>query len=293
MATQYLYSLTSSWSAGVDKAIQLIAQNAGVASVFSSLIDLQTDDRGQVFTVYKDGTIILGNKNTNLVSPNKDGAMLYNLVQGSTNKISGSYNFAFGSGNRTVNNNSFNFIGGFQNTSTGSNFNWISGRANIISRSFYAGVFGDTCTLRNAYASFTTGKDNLNNASGSHVEGILNKTYGLYSHAEGYATGTYGDYSHSEGGFTVASGSYQTVVGKYNTTGNTTSFFVVGTGTGGGSRVDGLSVKPNEVAVTGSLKLTNNITGSVSMRTNSSVGATAGYIKIRIGDTDYKIQLYN
>lgn len=291
MATQYLYSLTSSWTSGVDKSIQLIANNASAASVLSSLIDLQTDQRGQVFTVYKDGTIILGNKNTNFVSPNKDGSMLYNLIQGSTNYISGSYNFAFGSGNRTINNHSFNFIGGFQNISTGSTFNWISGRANIISRSFYAGVFGDTCTLRNAYASFTTGRDNLNNASGSHVEGRLNSTYGLYSHAEGYSTTAYGDYSHSDGGFTIASGSYQTVVGQYNNKGNTTSYFVVGTGTGAGNRVDGLSVAPNVVAITGSIKVKGAFI-SASTNVIATAGAITTYIPVVVNGTKYKMPLY-
>jgi hypothetical protein len=41
-----------------------------------------------------------------------------------------------------------------------------------------------------------------------------------------------GQFSHAGGLGTIAAGNYQTVFGRYNTTGNTTSLFVVGAGSG-------------------------------------------------------------
>ena len=108
----------------------------------------------------------------------------------------------------------------------------------------------------------------------AHAEGYQSHAGGDYSHAEGYRTATSGSYCHAEGRETVAQGEashasgYQTVAngdysfaagvgtlafglglagpqfacGKYNTTSNTTSLFVVGNGTNTSTRSDLLNV---------------------------------------------------
>ena len=104
----------------------------------------------------------------------------------------------------------------------------------------------------------------------AHTEGYQSHAGGDYSHAEGYQTAASGAYSHAEGRETVArsfgshASGYQTVAsgeysfaagigtnaygsgltvpqfacGKYNTTANTTSLFVVGNGTNTSTRSD-------------------------------------------------------
>jgi hypothetical protein len=108
----------------------------------------------------------------------------------------------------------------------------------------------------------------------AHAEGYQSHVGGDYSHAEGYRTAASGAYSHAEGRETVAiswgshASGYQTVAngeysfaagvgtnaygsgltvpqfacGKYNTTSNTTSLFVVGNGTNTSTRSDLLNV---------------------------------------------------
>ena len=112
----------------------------------------------------------------------------------------------------------------------------------------------------------------------SHAEGYSNFAIGNYSHAEGFGTSARGVASHTDGEFTIAvgqashaggyytiaSGSRQTVVGKYNQRGNTSSLFVVGDGSGDsdGSRHDVFRVNSGSVDVTGSLWVSNGISGS-------------------------------
>lgn len=95
--------------------------------------------------------------------------------------------------------------------------------------------------------SHAEGGNTLASNEGSHAEGRYTTTIGVYSHAEGMMTTASGDYSHAEGSAsiaigsgshaegwgTVASGSFQSVVGRFNTLGNTDDYFVVGDGTSG------------------------------------------------------------
>jgi len=83
----------------------------------------------------------------------------------------------------------------------------------------------------------------------SHAEGYETFAYGQYSHAEGYQTVAYSNGSHAEGNNTAANGAYshaegystqtnadyQHVSGRWNTTTDTTSLFIVGNGTGAGT----------------------------------------------------------
>jgi len=72
----------------------------------------------------------------------------------------------------------------------------------------------------------------------SHSEGNMSQAIGGFSHAEGNDTKAIGDYSHTMGYGTEAQRDYQLAIGEFNTTGNTDSLFVIGNGTGVGSRSD-------------------------------------------------------
>jgi len=78
----------------------------------------------------------------------------------------------------------------------------------------------------------------------SHSEGRQTQSNGSYSHAEGRDTKSNASYSHTEGYGTVADGSYQHVSGKFNTTGDTTSLFIIGCGTSTSNRADALKIVP-------------------------------------------------
>ena len=91
------------------------------------------------------------------------------------------------------------------------------------------------------YYSHAEGFNTLASGDYSHAEGKQTLAWGTGSHAEGNYTVAYGNFSHAGGDNTIASGSGQTVVGKYNTHGDTTSMFVVGGGTSG-ERIDAFKV---------------------------------------------------
>ena len=110
-------------------------------------------------------------------------------------------------------------------------------------------------------ASHAEGVDTQTNSNYSHTEGDGTETNGLGSHAEGLSTVTYGNYAHSEGSGTMAGISstvgiashasglgtiayedYQTVMGRYNTTGNTNQYLIVGRGTSSAARANAFRV---------------------------------------------------
>lgn len=289
MATQYLYSLTSSWGAATSnitkKAIQLNVQGASAASYLSKLIEIQTSESDNSnlqtqFGVYRDGHVIIGSETTNKFISGK----LNNLLQGTGNTTSGSYNLIVGfynscDGNLSVVEGANNKL--YSNAVRGGNYNagfsHIEGRTNIVSAS-YAHMEGfENIITQPGY--------------GAHVEGRLNIAYASGSHAEGYSTRAVGLYSHVAGNSTIASGSYQNVVGQFNTKGNTTSYFVVGTGPDNNNRTDGFSVAPNIVAITGSIKVKGAfITASTNVI--ASAGAITTYIPVVVNGTRYKMPLY-
>jgi len=116
-------------------------------------------------------------------------------------------------------------------------------------------------TVSGGQASHAEGVDTQTNSNYSHAEGDGTETNGLGSHAEGLSTVTYGNYAHSEGSGTMAGISstvgiashasglgtiayedYQTVMGRYNTTGNTNQYLVVGRGTSVAARANAFRV---------------------------------------------------
>jgi hypothetical protein len=118
---------------------------------------------------------------------------------------------------------------------------------------------------------------NIATGENSHAEGSITKAIGNYSHAEGDNTQAIGDYSHAEGQETIASGSYshaegyqtialgnhQHVQGQYNAASSVPAAFIVGNGTDDSNRSNLIYAAGNEVQITGSLNVTNGITGSL------------------------------
>jgi hypothetical protein len=116
-------------------------------------------------------------------------------------------------------------------------------------------------TLAFANASHAEGIENTSSGLWSHVEGHGNISIGQGSHAEGRLTIASGSYSHAQGYGTIASGAYQAVAGQYNKQGNSTSLFIVGNGSGDGTRSDILLVNNDAVIVSGT---SNTILDAIS-----------------------------
>jgi len=97
----------------------------------------------------------------------------------------------------------------------------------------------------------------------AHAEGRETSASGDYSHAEGESTVASGRASHAEGFVTVASGSYQHVQGQYNISSSARSAFIHGNGTSNANRSNLIFASGSEVQITGSLKVSGSITGSL------------------------------
>jgi hypothetical protein len=156
---------------------------------------------------------------------------------------------------------------------------------NIVSSSTQIVAFGFATTGSNLFngnqtitGSLIHGLEgNIATGENSHAEGSITKAIGNYSHAEGDNTQAKGDYSHAEGQETIASGSYshaegyqtialanhQHVQGQYNAVSSVPAAFIVGNGTDDSNRSNLIYAAGNEVQITGSLNVTNGITGSL------------------------------
>jgi hypothetical protein len=117
----------------------------------------------------------------------------------------------------------------------------------------------------NAYgfASHAEGSGNTANANTSHAEGVGTSTNGESSHAEGSQTITYGLASHAEGVGTITSASYQHAQGAYNITSSIASAFILGNGTSNVNRSNLILAYGTQVQITGSLRVSGSITGSL------------------------------
>jgi len=105
---------------------------------------------------------------------------------------------------------------------------------------------------------------------GSHAEGAFTIASGDGSHAEGYGTTSFGQYSHSEGKGSYARGNFQSVVGQFNSTGDTTEgAFMIGNGSDNVNRSNLLFAAGNEVNISGKTK-----TSTLQITS----GATNGYV---------------
>ena len=156
--------------------------------------------------------------------------------------------------------------------------NIVSGSTQIVALGFAttgSNSFNGNQTITGSLIQGLEG--NIATGENSHAEGSITKAIGNYSHAEGDNTQAKGDYSHAEGQETIASGSYshaegyqtialanhQHVQGQFNAVSSVPAAFIVGNGTDDGNRSNLIYAAGNEVQITGSLKVTNGITGSL------------------------------
>jgi hypothetical protein len=127
-------------------------------------------------------------------------------------------------------------------------------------------------TTADGQYSHSEGESTFAEGNYSHAEGHKTYSKNIYSHAEGYRTTASADYSHAGGYFTIASGSGQTVIGKYNSTNNDFSLFVVGDGTSDGARGDIVRVNSGSSRGIGKVEITGSFSVSGTQSTFHQYG---------------------
>ena len=230
--------------------------------------DLTTSQQSQVVSNIFDGTntIITITDTYNLSAAMVGASVVTNYIFPTNNQHAEGYNtFAWGDNSHSEGNSTFSF--GNYSHSEGRNtesYGWNShaegygsqaigyashaegtvwgegGRAPVANGTgSHAEGYG---TQANGFGSHAEGRSSVAIGDGSHAEGYATQTSGSTSHAEGQDTVAIGFASHAEGVGTVAAMDYQHASGTYNTTGNTTSLFVVGSGTDDLNRADAFRV---------------------------------------------------
>ena len=128
-----------------------------------------------------------------------------------------------------------------------------------IAQNLYSHVEGYNVTS-SGVASHAEGHTTQAKGDYSHSEGYLSIASGSYSHAQGYNCVAYGTASYAGGYGTIASGSVggtmsvaQTVFGSFNKQGNTTSLFVIGSGSSDSDRGDIFHVNPQTIVLSGGI----------------------------------------
>ena len=276
-------TLSDSGLTGVYKPASKIYQGAAAPTILSASYGNVLD--GTPFYAVGNNTLYIlssaGNTVMNLAG-NLSGSTLSNII------ASGSFSGSFqGDGSGLTNVSASSIVGlNLSRISTGSvtasvdvgtnTYRLVSGSTelfsvynngavenglNVIASGSYSHAEGNTSQAL-GYSSHAEGQYTQAIGEGSHAEGGNTIALGNESHAEGSSTVALGIGSHTEGVGTIASGSYQHVQGKYNIA-NTSSLMIIGNGTGDLSRSNIVDVKTNSVEVTGSLIVTNGITGSL------------------------------
>ena len=155
----------------------------------------------------------------------------------------------------------------------------VSGSSNFNGDQTITGSLSQGLGIASGSYSHAEGESTIASGSYSHAEGSVTKAIGDYSHAEGDNTQAKGNYSHAEGqetmtlasgqyshaeGFnTIASANYQHVQGQFNATSSVPAAFIVGNGTDDSNRSNLIHAAGNEVQITGSLNVSQGITGSL------------------------------
>jgi len=156
----------------------------------------------------------------------------------------------------------------------------LSNGINAIASGSYSHAEGQNTTA-NKVASHAEGDSTIANGDYSHAEGQNTTANGVASHAEGASTIAQGNWSHAEGIGTIASANYQHVQGQWNATSSIPAAFIVGNGTDNDNRSNLIYAAGNAVQITGSLNVTNGITGSLqgsaSFAISSSRAVSASY----------------
>jgi hypothetical protein len=138
--------------------------------------------------------------------------------------------------------------------------------------------------------SHAEGNDTRAIGDHSHAEGTGTYAIGEGSHAEGDTTTALGMYSHTGGSNTIASGSYQTVFGKFNNEGDTTSLLIVGGGDTS-SRKDAFKVTHSSSIIVATQSVAPSWTGVEGEIVPAQNGANY-YIFVYIGGQWRKTELF-
>jgi len=196
----------------------------------------------------------------------------YSHAEGDSAKAIGDYSHAEGDltqakgershveGNRTIASGSHSHAEGYLTIAIGVSSHAEGKDTQAIGN--YSHAEGDT-TIAQGLASHAEGLLTLALGLNSHAEGLLTTASANYSHAEGQQTQAIGEASHTEGLGTVSSGSYQHVQGQYNISSSVQSAFIIGNGTSGNNRSNLVFAAGNTFQITGSLNVSNGITGSL------------------------------
>jgi hypothetical protein len=197
----------------------------------------------------------------------------YSHAEGNTAIASGSHSHAEGSTTQAIGEASH---AEGEGTLADGNFSHAEG-SGTISAGTYSHAEGANSQ---AIGNFSHAEGNTTIASGSHshAEGSTTTALGQSSHAEGRGTQAIGDYSHAEGLSTTASGSYQHVQGQYNIASSAQSAFIVGNGVDDNNRSNLIFASDNTIQITGSLRVSGSITGSLFGTSSWATNAiTASY----------------
>lgn len=167
-------------------------------------------------------------------------------------------------------------------------FRILTGNLSFTSANDLNNITNTNAPITNSNFAHAEGFNTRALGRGSHSEGGDTIAIGQFSHSEGSLTTAIGYGSHTQGLGTVATGSFQSVMGTYNTTGNTTSLVVIGNGTGTGDtpRSDIFLVDTTGVTINGTLKITG-----INEYANNTAALAAGLVVgnlYRTGD-DLKI----
>jgi hypothetical protein len=211
----------------------------------------------------------------------------YSHAEGDSAKAIGDYSHAEGDltqakgershveGNRTIASGSHSHAEGYLTIAIGVSSHAEGKDTQAIGN--YSHAEGDT-TIAQGLASHAEGLLTLALGLNSHAEGLLTTASANYSHAEGQQTQAIGEASHTEGLGTVSSGSYQHVQGQYNISSSVQSAFIIGNGTSGNNRSNLVFAAGSTFQVTGSLSVSNGITGSLQGTASWAANAiTASY----------------
>jgi hypothetical protein len=208
---------------------------------------------------------------------------LYSHAEGAQTTASGSYSHAEGQQTYAI---------GQSSHAEGSNAQAIGEASHaegyqVVSSGSYSHAEGQSTTSigigSHAEGASTTARGNVSHAEGiltqaaaaaSHAEGFGTVASGSYSHAEGQSTTSIGIGSHAEGLSTVASGPYQHVQGQFNISSSAQSAFIVGNGVADNARSNLVFASGSQFQVTGSVTVTQGITGSLEGTSSFAVSAS-------------------
>jgi hypothetical protein len=147
----------------------------------------------------------------------------YSHAEGNQTNASGQYSHAEGVSTTSL--GQYSHAEGFATVSLGDN-------------SHAEGFFSSS----NGGGSHAEGTNCMSSGGASHAEGSGTDAIGISSHSEGEDTMSIGVSSHAEGLGTIAYENYQHVSGRWNTTGNTNQYFIIGRGTSNAARANAFRV---------------------------------------------------